>query len=330
MNVLVTGATGFIGQHLVPKLLHNGYTVTCLIRDREKAEALDYRDSVGFVYGDVTKPESLHFDIDFDYVIHLAAMGHVSAASEEAYRQFKEINEGGTDNLIKALAVNKSLKRFIHFSSTAAMGPIGVPVLNEDMENNPQTPYQKSKDRSERVSLDAFAENSFPCVIIRPCMVYGPGGEGEFLKFCRLMKKGLFPKVGRGKNLTPMVYVDDVVEATLLALNKSTIGNVYIIASADSYPMDMIRNHVVDCIGVNPPYVYVPLWAAILYSKMLEVFCRVVKKTPIVTSTNIRSSSTNRTFDITKAKSELGYDPKTPLLDGIKATIQWYRQENLL
>lgn len=330
MKVLVIGATGFVGMHLVPQLLLNGYSVTCLVRAPDRIIQLSFKNEVSFIIGDITDPTSLVFDNDFTYVIHLAALGHVSAISNESYNEFVNVNEIGTRNLINALIGCKTLKLFIHFSSTAAMGPNLSPILSEKSTPNPRTPYQLSKYKSELVSLDAFSNVSFPVIILRPCMIYGIGGKGEFLRFCKLMNKGIFPKVGNGSNLTPIVHVNDVVNATLLAMINAKAGNTYIIASANSYPLDVIRKYVVDCIDKPIPYIYVPVWVAMLGSTFFELMYRFVNKAPIVTRANIRSTVTNRTFDISKAINELGYKPEVSLYDGINNTVKWYIDNNLL
>lgn len=329
MNVLVTGGTGFVGGHLIPQLLKCGYSVTCLVRSLEKAEELKKIYIVNTIIGDVTKPETLvNISKDIDYVIHLAAMGHVSAVTEEAYNLFVEINEKGTRNLIQEFKGSTLLKKFIHFSSTAAMGPIGIPVLNENSIPNPLTPYQRSKYRSEHIVMEACQKDKFPGVILRPCMIYGPGGYGEFYKFCRLMKKGVFPKVGFGKNLTPLVFIEDVVSATLLALENGQLGNIYIIASEQSIPMDDMRELIMRNIGKKTPYFFVPSSLALCGAMLIEKVFSLMGKEPVVTYRNIKSTIVDRTFDISKARKELGYLPKCSFQNGISVTIQWYKTNN--
>ncbi len=327
-NVLVTGATGFVGGHLLPRLLKKGYSLTCLVRSREKAGLLCEEYPVKTIIGDITVPESLKgISKDIDYVVHLAAMGHVSAVTEESYRSFVGINETGTGNLINEFSGSPSLKRFIHFSSTAAMGPIGLPVLCEDSVPNPLTPYQKSKQRSEQIVLDACKGKNFPGLILRPCMIYGPGGYGEFYKFCRLMKKGVFPKVGLGKNLTPLVYVEDVVSAAASALTCGRPGETYIVASETSIPMDELHRLILSGIGTKAPYIYVPGWMALAGAKVIEWTFPLLGKEPVVTYRNIKSTITDRTFDISKAKRELGYIPRCSFADGVRQTIDWYKSQ---
>lgn len=328
-KVLVTGATGFIGKYVAQLLLDNGYSIKCLVRETSDRSFYDGKENVEFFVGELTKPETLEgIEEGVEYAVHLAAMGHVSSVSEEAYNAFVGINEKGTQNLINRLKKNADFKKFVHFSSTAAMGPIGLPVLNEESVPNPVTPYQKSKLRSEQVVLNAFKEG-FPALIVRPCMVYGVGGLGEFHKFYKLMKKGRFPKVGKGKNLTPMVYVTDVAKGAFLALEKGKPGEAYIIASDKSFVLDDIRNEIVKYANPSAKYPYVPKNLALMGAKILEKFYSMRGKEPIVTYRNILSTVTDRTFDITKAKEQLGYQPKVSLEEGIKKTVQWYLEKGI-
>lgn len=327
MKILVTGATGFIGAHLVKKLLESNNNVTCLVRDENKGKKLVQQYGVAYVLGDITKEESLSsLNDEFEIIFHLAAMGHVSAVSEEACQTFININEGGTRNLINHFKGSAILKKFIHFSSTAAMGPIGKSILDETSTPNPKTPYQISKNRSEQLSLKAYSEFGFPTVVIRPCMVYGVGGYGEFYKFCKLMKKGVFPKVGLGDNLTPLVNVQDVVQAAINAMYYGHCGEAYIIASEKSIRMDELHTLIMKNIGCKSPYVYVPSWMALAGAKILENICQLIGKEPIVTYRNIKSTIIDRTFCIDKAKKDLKYCPSVSFEKGISETIAWYKK----
>lgn len=330
MNFFITGATGFIGGHLVPQLIAAGHNIICLVRDKKKGEYLLSQNNVQVIIGDVRDSGSLKkIDINnIDIVIHMAAMGHVAAATEEAYKKFVAVNEGGTKNIINIFRKSTRLKKFIHISSTAAMGHIGNAILNENSLPNPITPYQKSKYRSELIPLAEFEKTNFPCIIIRPCMVYGPGGYGEFYKFCRLMKKGIFPKVGLGHNLTPLVYVDDVINAIILAAEKGKNGEKYIVASDTSIKMDYLHELIMKQFDTNAPYIFIPSHLALLGAILIEKICGGLGKEPIVSYQNMKSTITDRTFDISKIKNELGYRVKMPFDQGIKETISWYKANN--
>lgn len=329
MNILVTGATGFIGSHLVKALLQEGHYCRCLVRATSKVDELESL-GVELFYGDLTKPGSLQ-DIakGIDIVYHLAAMGHVSAISEAAYQRFFDVNVNGTKNLAEECC-NDKVDKFIHFSSTAAMGLIKKPLVDETVPCQPSTPYQRSKYESEKIVERYWKERGLPVVILRPCMVYGPGGEGEFLKICRLIKKGVFPKVGRGKNLTPMVHVEDVVQAAILARERGIPGETYLIASNGSFKLNLIRNLIVEKLEIKRINTYIPTCMAKIGARGIELLAKTFNFTPIVTYKNIDSTVTDRVFSINKVRDQLGYFATVDIDRGIGETIQWYRDNGYL
>ena len=330
MVILVTGGTGFIGSHLVDTLVSKGEDVRVLIRKTSKVEKFKNR-GVDFVYGDITDKITLKgIARDVDVVYHLAARGHVSAISDAAYREFREVNVKGTKNLAEECS-NHPISKFIHFSSTAAMGLIEKPVVDESTPCRPSTPYQKSKYDSEKMILNYWRTRNLPVVLIRPSMVFGPGGESsEFLKICRIINKGIFPQIGKGKNLTPIVYVDDVVQAAILAANMGIPGETYLITSGKSYELSVIAKRIADQLGVKRVNYRMPVSIAMSGAFIIELLARIFNFSPIITRQNIMSTITDRVFSINKAKRELGYEPGVSLEEGIKRTIDWYIENNIL
>jgi nucleoside-diphosphate-sugar epimerase len=327
---LVTGGTGFIGSHLVDILVSKGEDVRLLVRKTSKIDKFK-NPGVDFVYGDITDKDTLKgIAKDVDIVYHLAAMGHVSAISDVAYQNFIAVNVNGTKNLADECS-NHPISKFIHFSSTAAMGLIEKPIVDESTPCRPSTPYQKSKYDSEKMILNYWRTRNLPVVIIRPSMVYGPGGESsEFLKICRIINKGIFPQIGKGKNLTPIVYVDDVVRAAIMAAERGIPGETYLITSENSYKLRVIAKLVADQLGVKRVNHRMPVSIAMSGAFIIELFARIFNFTPIVTPQSIKSAITDRVFSIDKAKRELGYKPEVSLEDGIKRTIDWYVKEGIL
>ena len=171
---------------------------------------------------------------DGDIVFHLAAEGHVSAQSEEAFRRFAAVNVDGTAALIRAAAASGGVRAFGALQLDGRDGPIEKPLVDENDEPQPVTPYQRSKRQSELTALETGRETGVLVVVVRPCIIYGVGGTGEFQKMARLMRRGRFPKVGRGRNLTPLVHVDDVVQAAVKAGESGVAGETYLVASARS------------------------------------------------------------------------------------------------
>ena len=326
MKVLITGGTGFVGSHLVPYLLNKGFKCRLLTRDMSAARKR-YPKGIEIFQGDLIDPDSLNGLMKgITHVIHMAAFGHVSAISEEAYYNFVNVNVYGTKNLLRA-CVKEKIERFVHFSSTAAMGLIrkNGPV-NEDDLPVPRTPYQKSKLESEQVALKTGRELGIPVVVLRPCMIYGKGENTEFQKMAILMRKSLFPKVGRGQNLTPLVHAYDVVQAALAAMQHGQPGEVYLIASNKSLPMDELRAMVMEAWDSRAFYPYFPVWFMLFLAWGIELFAKMTGSTPIVTRSNISNTIWDREFSIKKACSELGYEPSISFADGINETVDWYRK----
>ena len=329
MRVLVTGATGFIGRHLVRTLISEGNFCRCLVRRTSDPSRL--KDLGAEIFsGDLNDSKSLQgIAKDIDVVHHLAAEGHVSAVSDDDNKRFNRINVQGTENLAKE-CLNASIRKFVHFSSTAAMGLINKPMIDESTPCEPTTPYQISKFDSEEKILSFWKEHDLPALVLRPCLVYGPGGGNEFLKLCRLIKKGLFPRIGKGLNLMPMVHVKDVVDAALMAAHKGNPGEIYLAASESSFQMEYIRKLILEAMGIKRPYIYIPKSCAIIGAGIIEQVAWILKVTPIVTRKNIESTVTDRRIDISKAKRELGYRPSVGIESGISESVQWYLQRGLL
>jgi len=181
-KVLLTGATGFIGHHLVDLLKSEGFDVRCLVRKTSNISKLVGK--VEFAYGEVTSPESLEEAVKgVDYIVHLA--GVVKALNPEGYYR---VNTQGTINLFNAtLKNNQNIKRFVFISSQAASRPSETPI-KENEPSAPVTSYGKSKLETEKF----LNQNSdkLPVTIIRPSAVYGPGDK-EFLPVYQMINKGI-------------------------------------------------------------------------------------------------------------------------------------------
>lgn len=329
MQLLVTGATGFIGQHVCRRLLDAGHFIRALVRDASGLGALGHR--VTPFIGDLTAPASLEgVEESVDAVIHLAALGHVSAISEAAFARFRQVNVEGTHNLLRRFH-GREISRLVHVSSTAAMGLVKAPIVSEAHQPQPATPYQRSKRESELAALSHATDHGLPVCVVRPCMVYGVGGEGELLKQARLIKRGAFPRVGLGENLTPLVHVHDVARGLIGALERGRPGATYLMCGADSMPLAELRAIIIEAMGRGPRlFPYVPGWAMRLGAQVVEQVAARTGQTPIVTRRNIENTLYDRRFDIGLARRELGYDPQVSPREGVTETVRWWMQTGRL
>ena len=326
MRYLITGATGFIGPHLIRRLTTLGHHCRCLVRTGSDTAALQ-GFAVEFVTGDVTDKGSLSGVADgMDVLVHMATLGHMSnfIVDESC---FEAVNVQGTLNIMQA-ALDAGVKKIVHCSSVAAMGICTDVPATEQSDCRPHHPYGRSKLKAEKEVLRMVRNEALlPAVIVRFSMVYGPGDHRDILKLARLAKKGLFPKIGRRLKLTPMVHVSDAVSGILLAAENGNPGEIYLITDPQSQSFDTIRDIIRQALGIRVFIPYVPEWAALAAASAIEKTWSFLNKTPPVTRKNIESTLADRVFSIEKAKRELGFIPTVDPEIGLRDTVRWYRQK---
>lgn len=315
MKALVTGATGFIGSHLVEELLRRGYSVTCLARKTSNLRWIEGLD-ISLVYGDCAEKESLLDTVaDFDYVFHLAGLTKARVKED-----FFCVNAKGTENLVQALVEkNFNIKRFVYLSSLTATGPSknGTPV-DENIETEPVSSYGKSKLEGERIVLKY--KDFLPITIIRPPAVYGPR-DRDFYVFFKMLKKGFFPYWG--KCYYSLLYVDDLVRGMILsAETKEAEGRTYFLSDS-VYSNEEIAKVISSALGAKAIRLRIPKSIMPLFATIGE---RLNRQSSIINKDKIKELNYSHwTCDSSKAKRELGFVPKVGIKEGIKWTADWYR-----
>ncbi|HIJ59654.1 MAG TPA: NAD(P)-dependent oxidoreductase, partial [Nitrospirae bacterium] len=210
MKALVTGGTGFIGSHLVERLIREGFEVTCLIRDKGNLKFLKDVRNIRLFKADCLNPEQLRdLDDDYEYVFHLA--GLTKANSKE---EFFLSNVTVTENLVSAILLkSKSLKRFVHISSLSAVGSANdnIPLTEESLPR-PVSNYGLSKLKGEELVYGV--RNNIPITILRPTVVYGPR-DRDFLVFFKLINHNL--AFYWGDCLYTFIYIDDLINGIILS-----------------------------------------------------------------------------------------------------------------
>jgi len=322
VNYLITGSTGFVGPHLIKRLIAEGHTCKCLVRQGSENK-IPTIDGMTIIFGDITKPDTLvGIAEDSDCLLHLATLGHMSNFTvTEA--MFHEINVQGTVNIMRE-ALQAGVKRIVHCSSVAAMGICDEIPSTEKTICNPHHPYGRSKLQAETEVLKMVKENNLTASIIRFSMVYGPGDTRDILKLTRMAKKGIFPKVGNRPKLTPLIHVQDAIDGMLLACEKGAPGEIYLITNKHSEPFDTIREIIQESLGLKQRALCVPEWAALTLAMFIEKSFSLIGKSPPVSRKNIESTLADRVFSVDKAISELGFNPKIKPTTGLHETVKWY------
>jgi nucleoside-diphosphate-sugar epimerase len=321
-KVLVTGANGFVGSHLVEGLLQRGYQVRCLVRKTSNLRWLSGL-KVEYVYGDIADKGSLAKALkDVDYVFHCA--GLTTAKSRDEY--FKA-NAEGTRNLIQACAEeNPKLKKFVYVSSQAAVGPgDDEKPLNEEAPCRPITDYGESKLEGEKIVLEHASK--LPITIIRPPAVYGPR-DTDILGFFRVVNKGFRVSFGRDESFMSLVYVKDLVAGIILsAENSISAGRTYFIADDKVYSWKEAFNIIAKVLKKRTIPLRIPKSVVSFLAFISENLSKVLGKTAAF-NTQKAEEITQRYWglDISKAKTQLGFSPKYDLAKGAEETVKWYRE----
>ncbi|MFH1772375.1 MAG: NAD(P)-dependent oxidoreductase [Candidatus Omnitrophota bacterium] len=250
MNILITGATGFIGKTLLKELAATtNHKITCLIRDPKKAHIVE---SLGakVIYGDITDKQSLKpiESLKFDAIFHSAAL-----VMSKNYKLLYKTNVIGTENICR-LALKLSVLRFVHVSSIAVVGAsLQIPVT-EDVSYCPTNAYGLSKTEAE-LKIIEFRKMGLPAVIIRPPVVYGEEEPHMLKKLLFLLKFRLLPLIENGKHKLHMAYVKNVASALIYSLTKKEfLKGSFFTADEEALTIREIFDIFSDAIGTKPAF----------------------------------------------------------------------------
>lgn len=194
----------------------------------------------------------------------------------------------------------------------------------------PYTPYQVTKYEGEQLLLDEFNKKNFPVIILRPSMIYGPGFKGDFLTLAKVCKTGFFPVIGKGKNLSPALFITDLIEVLPCCVDKGKIGEVYLISSEKSYPLHQVSEIIGRALNKKIVYVYVPRQLAVIGAFLIERGFTLIKHKPPITKRNIESTITDRIFVVKKAQKDLHFKQAVSLEKGLTETIQYFLEVKYL
>jgi nucleoside-diphosphate-sugar epimerase len=335
-RVLVTGATGFIGYHLIQALVDKGVEVLCLVRSTSDLSRLK-AFKVSFIEGDVTVKESLIDAVSaVDTVYHLAG----STAAFGAETHFL-VNEGGTRNVAEICAQSKGVKRLVVVSSSAAVGPSppGRPMVEDDLPH-PISNYGRSKLAGERVAR-CWA-GVVPITIVRPAIVFGEYDRDVFRMF-DLVAHGWHLVPGWRKRYFSLIHASDVAKALILTSQKgeslpdqdvSPNGSgqgIYFIADEWAPSYAELGAIIADSLGCHARTLPIPglgVWGVALLS---EVMARIRNRPSILNLDKAKEGlSGSWVYSPQKAERQLGFRPDATIFERMRQTGKWYQEQGWL
>jgi nucleoside-diphosphate-sugar epimerase len=318
VNVLVTGATGFLGRHLTRALLDRGVSVRILARNPVAAEEL-VRSGAELCPGDLRDADEIsHACAGMEAVVHAGAF----SAPWGPEADFHAVNVGGTENVLAGCR-RHGVRRVVHISSPS------VVFDGRDQINAPETvPYPRrfasvysltKKLAEDRVSS---ASESLQTVILRPKAIFGPGDTSLVPAVLNAARAGRLPQIGSGQNRVDLTYVGNVVHGIQLALQApGAAGGTYTLTNGEPILVWEVIRRVLESAGCEARLRRLPYPAAWSAAALMEARARLTGQYPLLTRYSVAILARTQTYDLTAARRDLGYEPIVPLEEGIQRTL---------
>lgn len=324
-KALVTGANGFIGSCLCAELLKRKIPVTAIVRrssDLSYLKGLDVR----ILFSDIEKVDSLDGTIgQVDTIFHIAGL----ASDWGPYANFQKANVEGTLALLR-LSKKIHAQKTVILSSLSVMG-FGHKKSTEDSPKKPQkTAYVRSKLEMETKAQEFAKRKRIPLTILRPGDVFGMHDRTTTLKLLDALEKGQMGFVNSGRALLSPLYIDNLIQAMLLAaIPGKGEGEIFNISDDVQVTWKNYIQHYCDALGIKTPTLNLPFPLANFLAKTMEFFYTLAgsEASPPLTHYRICHAGKDYHFDISKAKKELGYAPSRSITSHIRRTVHWYKNQ---
>lgn len=323
-DVLVTGATGFIGNLLVKKLYSAGCNARLLVRNKNVFK----RDQYDQYQGDLLNRDTLiEAARGVKVVYHLAACSDSESSSTDAVEHCFSVNVESTRNLLSSLG--SSIEHLIFFSSVYVYGNDSGENIDEGSPTNPGTAYGRSKLEAENIIFDWGVRNGVMTTCLRLPLVYGPGNKGNMLRMIDAIARRRFLILGKGDNKRSMVYVENVIDAAIaVALREEANEEVFNITDGNDYSMNDMYLSISKSLGVRPIPVRIPVSDTVIRT-IGNTFDAVSNFSGIklpVNSGVLNKLTASLTFSSEKIRKLVGFEPGYSLEEGMLNTVRWYRE----
>ncbi len=326
MRIALTGASGYTGGRLLEALRARGDEVSVLVRPQSVDDRLR-RSASRLVVGEINDAEAARRLVEGqDAVVHVAAVYRTAGHPDSYYR---EVNVGGTERLLQAAAA-AGVGRFVHTSTVGVHGDVKNPPADETAPIAPGDVYQATKAEAEALALRFHRERHLPVTVVRPGAIYGPG-ETRLLKLFRAIARGRYAIVGSGRTFYHPVYIEDLVQGFLLALERpQAVGEAFLVCGPSYVSQAELAALVARHTGGRVLPVRIPAAPIQWAGDLVEAVCVPLGLEPPLHRRRVDFWTKSRAFTIAKARRLLGYDPTVDLDEGIARTAAAYREAGWL
>jgi nucleoside-diphosphate-sugar epimerase len=327
MRYLITGATGFLGGHVVEACAAGGQPVAALARPGSDTSLLD-RLGATIHRGDITDADVVRRAVESaDVVVHCAA----KVGDEGPVEDYRAVNVEALRGLLEACK-GRRLHRFVHMSS------LGVYEARHHYGTDETEPlpaqhldgYTQTKVEAEQLALRYQREHGVPVVVLRPGFVYGPRDRNVLPKLIQRMATSKIHYLGGDRRALNTIYIGNLVDAVFLAAEQpQAVGQVYNLTDGEFVSKRRFIEAVADAMGFKKPKQLLPRWLAGILVRVVER--RIRRAGPngktVLTPAQFKFLLLNLDFSIDKARRELGYRPRVGFDEGIRRTMAWYKQQ---
>ena len=332
--MLITGGSGLLGGHLVERMAQQGHKVRALVRTTSDIEHLK-TTGAEIIYGNVEDYGSLVAAAQgMDVVIHAAAR---VLPGWGQWRDFQSCIVEGTENTLNA-SIAAGVKKFVYVSSGTVVGDAAIGVEKPADESAPYLDIEKpsremfydcAKARAEQIVLDYHKQGKISATVVRPCMVYGPR--------CRLLTDRIYTYVkifpvlpGNAMAKTALVHVHDVADCVILAAtSEKSWGQIYNISPEEVVTFRDFINSMAKATGKSEFKIAIPLGVVFASAAVMEMWGRLIRSedAPFLTRSDIKFVRDGMYIDSSKARKELGWQPKISIEEGCRQYVEWRKAE---
>jgi 2-alkyl-3-oxoalkanoate reductase len=324
MTVLVTGAAGFLGGHVIDLLLARGEQARALVRPGDDAGALS--DAGVDVHrgdlGDPGVPEDAVSGVE--RVLHCAARTGPWGPRDE----YDRTNVRGLEALARA-ALAAGVRRFVHVSSITVHGNDVRGAADESAPlREERNPYSRSKVAGERLLRRMIEDEGAPVTIVRPGWIYGPRDRASFARIARTIEHGRMVILGAGENRLPLIYASDAARGVLLASEaERAVGRSYLLVNDEPVTQRDFVAAIAAALHAPPPSRHIPYRLGLGLGAVAEDLGRLARsrRPPPVMRYGVQLLGGENRFDIARAREELGFAPMVGLAEGVRRSVEWYR-----